>query len=469
MLNTSIDQLPAKLGEWSQEQLCRQNARRSLLSFCEYTHSRYRTAWHLEQLADRLESIERGETKRLIVVMPPQHGKSEMISVRFPAWFLGRNDNKSIVQASYAESLALFHSRQARDILVSSEYQNIFPDIVHRPQTEGQTAIVPVRQSATEWGTRTGGSYYAVGVGGGLTGRGFDIGIIDDPVKDAAEAASPTYRDNVWNWYSMVFRTRLRPDAAIIIVMTRWHQDDLVGRLLQLSAENADVEQWDVIHFEAIKDGRALWPDRYPLDVLLKIRAVSDRNFEALFQGSPTLAEGNIFKREWWKHYRVRPEFKRLIQSWDTAFKKGQSNDPSVCGLWGEADDGFYLIDVWRDRVEFPELRNAAIAAYNRDHPDVVLVEDAASGQSLLQALRRETLIPLKAVRPDKDKEARANAITPLIESGRVFLPEHAAWLHDYMEELSSFPNGEHDDQVDSTTQALRYLAGRPEKLVSFV
>ncbi|GAG84874.1 unnamed protein product, partial [marine sediment metagenome] len=294
------------------------------------------------------------------------------------------------------------------------------------------------------------------------TGRGFNVGIIDDPVKDEEEAASQVIRDKVWDWYQKVFRTRAEPEAAIIIVMTRWHQDDLVGRLLKQAKEDPASDQWKVLHFPAIKDGQALWPGRYPIGVLEKIRSsIGGRAFESLYQGNPTVAEGQIIKREWWKYYKERPNFLRIIHSWDTAFKSKTQNDYSVCTVWGEAQNGFYLLDVWRAKVEFPELKRAAVALDARDKPSAVPVEDKASGQSLIQELQRDTNIPVLPYKVDRDKVARAYAVTPLIEAGKVFLPESAPWLFDYIEELSAFPNAEYDDQVDSTTQALSFMRGK--------
>jgi len=415
-------------------------------------------------LSDALERIERGELKRLIVLMPPRHGKSEIISLRFPCWYLARHPEDYIVQAGYAESIALTHSRQARDIFISLEMTRLFPDIHYRPERAGQETVVPERQAAHEWGTKQGGSYYAVGIGGGLTGRGFNIGIIDDPVKDEEEAASETIREKNWDWYQKVFRTRAEPNAAIIVVMTRWHQDDLVGRLLKQSQEDPKADQWEVLHFPALSEGEALWPERYPVDVLRAIQSsIGSRAFESLYQGNPTIAEGQIIKREWWKYYRERPQFERKLHSWDTAFKDKTQNDYSVCTVWGEAWNGYYLLDVWRGKVEFPELKRVAISLYERDFPDVVIVEDKASGQSLIQELQRNTRIPILPVKVDVNKVARANSATPLIEAGKVYLPESARWLFDYIEELSAFPNAEHDDQVDSTTQALSFMRGEPE------
>ena len=457
--------------EAATELLKRRSARKGLLSFCQYTLPEYQTPPHIIALSEALEAIEGGELKRLIVLMPPRHGKSELVSLRFPCWYMARHPEDYIVQAGYAESIALTHSRKARDIFISPEMDRLFPDIHYRPERAGQETVVPERQAAHEWGTKQGGSYYAVGIGGGLTGRGFNIGIIDDPVKDDEEASSQTIRDKVWEWYEKVFRTRAEPDAAIIVVMTRWSPDDLVGRLLRQMQLYPEADQWKVLHFPAIKDGKALWPERYPLEVLNKLRAdpSSMRTFEALYQGNPTVAEGQIIKREWWKYFSTPPQFIRKIHSWDTAFKDNTQNDYSVCTTWGESQNGYYLLNVWRDKVEFPELKRVAVALYERDLPDVVIVEDKASGQSLIQELQRNTRIPVLPVKVDANKVARANSATPLIEAGRVYLPENAPWLFDYIEELSAFPNAEHDDQVDSTTQALSYMRGPGEPIEQVV
>ena len=415
---------------------------------------------HLVKLANAMERIERGELKRLIVTMPPRHGKSELTSLRFPCWYLGRNPTHYIVQSGYAESISLTHSRRARDIFVSKEMSALFPEVKYRPETPGQEAILPQKQAAHEWGTIQHGSYYAVGIGGGLTGRGFNIGIIDDPVKDAEEANSETMRDKVWYWYRTVFRTRANPDAAIIIVMTRWHVDDLVGRVLKQMYEDPTADQWEILHLKAINDeGEALWPDRYDLAALESLKIdVGDKDFESLYQGEPFIAEGQLIKREWWQYYNVIPVVDFKLQSWDTAFKAKSKSDYSTCSTWGITKNQIYLLDVWRGKVEFPELKIIATQLYDRDRPNVVLIEDAASGQSLIQELQRNTRIPLLPIKVDKDKVARANSVTPMIKAGKVSIPSHASWTFDFLHECSAFPNAEHDDQVDSMTQALSYI-----------
>lgn len=439
--------------EAAQELLRRRKARRSLLDFTQYTMPGYINARHLTLLASKLEAVASGEIKRLIVIMPPRHGKSEIASIRFPAFYLGKNQQSQIIGCSYAENLAYTFSYAIRETISGERYQCLWPLSLDKSGA--------VRWQLANKDNRRD-SYIAAGVGGGITGEGADILIIDDPVKNSEEADSQTYRDKTWEWYTTTARTRLQPDGAIILIMTRWHKDDLAGRLLEQSRVDPDADQWEVLHLKAIDNGEALWPEKYDIPALENIRAsIGSRSFTALYQGEPSTAEGNIIRREWWRYYREKPVFKRKIHSWDTSFKKGDSNDYSVCTVWGETDTGDYLIDVWRGKVEFPELKRIAIALTERDNPTAVLVEDKASGQSLIQEFQRNTRIPVLPVKVDTDKESRVYAVTPLIEAGRVYLPESAQWLHDYIEELSAFPTGEHDDQVDSTSQAINWLNGK--------
>lgn len=436
------------------ELLKRKEARDRLIPFCQFTFRDYQPTSHLVALAEKLEAVERGEIKRLMVFIPPRHGKSELCSIRFPAWYLGYNPQSQIIGCSYAEGLAYTFSYALRETIVSPQYQRLW-------QYQLDQAGAVRWQLTGKADLRA--SYIAAGVGGSIIGEGADLLIIDDPVKNIEEAESKNQRDRVWDWYRTVARTRLQPDAAIILIMSRWHKDDLAGRLLELAKSDPKADQWEVLHLKAIKDEQALWPDRYPLDVLEVIRAsIGSRAFESLYQGEPSIAEGNIIKREWWRYYKEQPQFNRIIHSWDTAFKAKTGNDYSVCTVWGETQNAYYLIDVWRGRAEFPELKRVAEALFERDKPVAVLVEDAASGQSLIQEFQRDTRIPLLPVKVGGDKVVRAYAVTPLIEAGRVYLPEGAPWLYDYVEELSAFPAGQFDDQVDSTTQVLNFLNARP-------
>jgi len=293
--------------------------------------------------------------------------------------------------------------------------------------------------------------------------------LIDDPLKDHEEANSETVRKALHEWYASVAYTRLMSGGAIIIIQTRWHEDDLAGWLLREHSS----ENWDVLSLPAIaeqdegfrKEGKALWPERFPLPELEKIRAaIGGRAWASLYQQRPAAAEGAIFKRDWWQFFSspLPVTMNQIVQSWDTAFKKGTENDFSVCTTWGVAGDGYYLLHLWRGRVEFPELKRVLASLAEQWKPNAILVEDKASGQSLIQELKLSTALPLIPVKADSDKQTRAQAITPLIEAGKVFLPQSAPWVSDFVEEMACFPNGVHDDVVDATTQALNYLRVKP-------
>jgi len=393
-----------------------------------------------------LEKLAAGEIKKLMIFEPPRHGKSELSSVRFPAWLLERNSSTRIIVGSYNQQLANTFSRKTRRIC------------------EGRITFSKDRTAVEDWETVSDGGYKAVGVGSGVTGRGANGLIIDDPVKSREEANSKTYRDRCWDWYKEDLYTRLEPGAWELLQMTRWHQDDLAGRILA----SEDGPNWTVISLPAFAEaddslgraeGEALCPDRFNREELLAIQQVLGSAFQALYQQRPTAIEGSIFKREWWQYYREAPEFSRIVQSWDTAFKKGKENDPSCCLTWGEAKNGYYLLDRWNQRVEYPELKRTAKQANNIWKPNAVLVEDKASGQSLIQELKRETKIPVLAINPDADKVARANSVTPLCEAGKVFLPENASWILEFVDQMATFPNADHDEDADCTSQALSYLA----------
>jgi len=300
--------------------------------------------------------------------------------------------------------------------------------------------------------------------------------ILDDPIKDHEEANSETIRKSLHEWFVSVAYTRLMPGGAIIIVQTRWHEDDLAGWLLREHAS----ENWDVLSLPAIAEqderfrhvGEALWPERFPLSQLERIRvAIGGRAWASLYQQRPAAAGGMIFKRDWWQLFATPPAspFSVVVQSWDTAFKKGSENDYSVCSTWGVAENGYYLLHLWRDRVEFPELKRVLASQAEQWRPHTILVEDRASGQSLIQELKLSTALPIIPVKVDADKQARAQAVTPLVEAGKVFLPQSAPWLNDFIDELASFAAGTHDDMVDSTTQALNYLRERPIEPAPFI
>jgi predicted phage terminase large subunit-like protein len=420
----------------------------------------FELAHHHELIVSRLEAVERGEISRLMIFLPPRHGKSLLTSTIFPAWFLGRHPERHLIFASYGQELSDDFGRQVRNLIADPLHRAIFPGC---SLSDDSTA-------AHRFNTVRGGAYFAVGRGGPITGRGANLVVIDDPLKDYAEANSETVRRALYDWYGSVVYTRLAPNGAIVLVQTRWHQDDLAGRLLA----NNYGDDWEVLSLPAIaehdesfrREGEALWPRRFGLVELDKIRnAVGGRAWASLYQQRPAAAEGVIFKRNYWQFYRppLTVALNRIVQSYDTAFKKGTENDFSVCGTWGVADNGYYLLHLWRGRVEFPELKRVLVSLAELWKPNTILVEDRASGQSLIQELKNFTALPILPVKVDSDKQTRAQAVTPLMEAGKIFLPESAPWVSDYIEEMASFPNGIYDDVVDATTQALNYLREEPQ------
>ncbi|RLA87425.1 MAG: terminase [Deltaproteobacteria bacterium] len=404
---------------------------------------------YLRLIGDRVtEAIFRGRG-RLIVNLPPRHGKSQLVSVYIPAWYLSLFPERWVLLATYEGNFALSWGRKVRDLLEAH------PELG-----------VKIRQdvsAASHWETTEGGGMATAGFGGPLTGKGGHLLIVDDPVKNWREAQSPVIRKAVIEWFNSVFYTRAEPGATIVVVMTRWHERDLTGYLV---GEHSD--RWEVIRLPALaeggdplgrKEGEALCPERYPREELLSIKeAIGSYFWTGLYQQRPAPEEGGIFRREWWRYYREPPRVDLLALSWDTAFKKGEETSYTVCEVWGRARGGYYLLDLWRARVEYPELRRQMMALYEKWRPHAVLIEDRASGQSILQELRREGRIPVVPIAPEADKVMRARIVSPLVEAGKVHLPERAPWLADFLDEVTAFPNSEHDDQVDAMSQALDWL-----------
>jgi predicted phage terminase large subunit-like protein len=290
--------------------------------------------------------------------------------------------------------------------------------------------------------------------------------LIDDPVKSHEDASSSAFRRSLQSWYESVAYTRLQPGGSIVLIQTRWHEDDLAGWLLR---EHAG-ENWQVISLPALAEpgdalgrteGAALWPERFPLETLTRIReAIGTAAWASMYQQRPVPEQGAILRRDWFKTFDPGAEYHRIIFSLDTAFKTGTANDYSVIEVWGESATGYHLLHVVRERLEFPALQSRAVALAAFWRPHAVLIEDAASGQSLIQSLKAETRLPILPVKPQGDKQSRAHAVSPLVESGRVFLPESASWRDDFLDEVTSFPSAPHDDQIDALTQALTWLRG---------
>ncbi len=372
--------------------------------------------------------------------MPPRHGKSEYISKYLPAWYLLNFPEKRVILTSYEASFAFDWCFKAREV-----YQHLRP-FFNAPNLKVERM--------NYWLTEQNGSMNAIGAGGAITGKGADLLIIDDPIKNAEQALSSGQREKLWEWFNAVALTRLEPDGKIIIVQTRWHEDDLAGRLLKTS------NKWNLLKMPAIDDdGKALWEERFSVEYLEEIkRQIGTYWWSCLYQQEPISETNQIFKTEYWQYYDKEISSNFIIQSWDTAFKTSTFNDYSVCTTWGVEDGKYYLLDLYRGKIEFPDLVRQVKAEFDKYKPRIILIEDAASGQSLIQQLRRDTALPIKPVKAESDKVVRANLILPLLENGLVYLPSNSIKTRDVVEECVSFPLGAHDDIVDSITQALYYL-----------
>ncbi len=431
-------------------------ARDNLLTYTELTFPRYRANWHHRLIIDSLESVEAGDIHRLMILVPPRYGKSELSSVRFPAWFLGRNPEKKVILASYNDRFALHFGKHARNVCQSDMHGCVFPGSrVRRDSSSGSL-----------WELEEGGKFVAVGRGGSVTGHGAHLLILDDLIKNVQEAYSENVRDTVWDWYKTTLYTRIEDGAAIVIVNTRWHTDDLVGRLM-----SEEGRKWTVLKLPAIADadyaygdytyreGETLWPGKFPIETVLETKGVLGSHFSSIYQQEPEERTGNIFRRADWKRFTALPAGKkRVVQSWDTGFKTGEENSYSACTTWVETERGYYLVHAWWDRVTFPELKRSAVELYERFMPDEVLIEDKASGQSLVQELSESTKIPIKPVKPTADKVARAHAVTPVFESGNVYIPEGELWADEVIEHAARFPRTKNTDVIDSVTQAIEYM-----------
>ena len=412
---------------------------------------------HHKIMADAFERVAKGELKRLIINMPPRHTKSEFASYLLPSWFLGKFPEKKIIQAAHTAELAMGFGRKVRNLVSSEPYQKIF-----------ETKLSTDSKAANRWNTNKGGDYFAVGVNGAVTGKGADLLIIDDPHSEQeAKLGNPAVYDQVYEWFTSGPRQRLQPGGAVIIVMTRWATRDLTGQILKNSSRDG-ADNWEVIEFPAIlPSGNPLWPGFWKVEELEAIKAeIPVSKWEAQYQQNPTSEEGAIVKREYWKIWEDQdpPDCEYVIQSWDTAFEKHNRADYSACTTWGvfrhpdkngDLKPNIILLDAFKDRMEFPELKKKAFEMWKEWNPDTLLVEKRAAGAPLIYELRKMG-IPLSEYTPHKgqDKIARVNSIADLFASGVVWRPE-TRWAEEVMEEMASFPNADHDDLTDSSSQAL--------------
>jgi predicted phage terminase large subunit-like protein len=421
--------------------------------------------WHLEVIAAKLTAVRQGKIRRLIINLPPRHLKSLMASIAFPAWCLGHDPSAQFLCVSYAYDLADKLARDCRSIMTSRWYRQIFP-----------TRLAQHRLAVQEFITTRQGYRLATSIGGVLTGRGADIIVIDDPLKPE-EALSEVQRKAANEWFVHTLYSRLndKRHGVIIIIMQRLHEDDLVGHVLA-------QEPWEVLSFPAIaeadevhrietiwgprcfrrRQGEALHPDREPLETLDRIRrTIGEYNFAGQYQQSPAPLGGGLVKAEWFKRYREneRPErFDRIVQSWDTANKATELSDFSVCTTWGVRGKDLFLLGLFRRRLEYPALKRAVREQQSLFDANVILIEDKASGTQLIQELIHDGCHGVTRYQPTIDKIMRLHAQTAMIENGFVYIPETAPWLAEYLHEMTVFPKGKHDDQVDSTAQFLDWF-----------
>ena len=427
------------------------------LEFVRFIWPEFISGYHHRVIAEKFNKISTGETKRLIVNMPPRHTKSEFASNYLPAWMIGKNPNLKIIQATHTAELAIRFGRKAKHVIDSPEYKEIF-----------DTSLREDSQAAGRWETAQGGEYFAVGVGGAMTGRGADLLIIDDPHKEKDLLSRDSF-DKAYEWYTSGPRQRLQPGGRIVLVMTRWSTRDLTGALLKAQSD-VKGDEWEVVEFPAIlPNDKPVWPEYWKRDELEAVKAsISIGKWNAQYMQAPTSEEGAIIKRDWWRNWKHKepPKCMFVIQSYDTAFMKKETADYSAITTWGvfETEDtgqNVILLNAFKDRYEFPELRRKAQEEYLFWRPDIVLIEAKASGIPLTHELRQMD-IPVINFTPSKgnDKHIRVNSIAPLFEAGKIWAPKHEHFAQEVIEECAAFPHGDYDDYVDSTTQAIMRLRG---------
>ena len=442
-------------------------ARDSFRHFIQFVRPEYEFNWHHEILIDALQRLAERKYQRLVVMMPPRHGKSELVSVLFPAWCFARNQSEHLILASYAFGLASRMNRECQRVIESDQFRQLFPSVYFAAATEAGAVRTNERFDISG-----GGHYVSAGVGGGITGVGATIAIIDDPVKDAMEADSITYRERAWEWYTTTFTTRFEREAIEVVCQTRWHEDDLTGRILSRKKIGTEI-----ICLPAIcesdepnrKIGEALWPSWYSRDWLLEKQSENgSRAWNALYQQRPAPDEGSIIKKAWFGRYDPR-EFdikgKRVNFYFDTAYTEKEKNDPTAGIAYVKSGPDFYVLECAADWLDFQgqgEFIKAFTARNGYTRASVIRVEPKATGISLVQVMKRATSLNIVQAKPPKgDKVSRANSCLGVLEAGRVLLPSGMAWVEAFLDECSAFPNAAHDDRVDCLTGMIISEGGR--------
>jgi len=435
----------------------------NILGFATSVYPGFKIGPHHRRLAKIFEDVIAGNKKRVIINIAPRHGKSEFSSYLFPAYFLGKFPEKKIIMGTHTAGLSEDFGRRVRNLIESEEYHEIFPS----------TQIAEDQKAAGKWSTSSGGQYYAAGVGGALAGRGADLFVIDDPHSEQdVKTNSRLAFDTAWSWFQTGPLQRLMPGGAIIVIMTRWSLLDLTGKLIDYQTKNPEAEPWEIVELPAIlPSGKPLWPEQWPIEALEKTTASLDPKYwNAQYMQQPTSDNSAIISRKHWRIWPADdpPNCEYIIQSWDTAFETKNNSDYSACTTWGvfyneEENDRpqVILLDAFKDRMAFPELKQIALKHWKEWQPDAFIVEKKAAGAPLIQELRAMG-IPVQETNPSRgnDKIARLNAVSDLFSSGSIWAPD-TRWAREVIEEVASFPVGEHDDYVDTTSQALlRYRQG---------
>lgn len=426
-------------------QLSRELGRRGLTDFCSLLYPGFQQAPHLRFLADLLECAERGDLKKLIFTVAPGSGKSTLLQL-FASWFIGRNPKRKIIEASAGAELAERNSRAARGFIVDDAWP-----FSGRLSTD--------TRSMNRWSMTDGGGLFAIGTGGTVTGWRADLIIADDLQNSAG---TPGERDALWAWFREVLQPRLEPQGSLVMVCTRWSDDDLVGRIL----DAPDGNSWLVVNIPAIAEegdvlgrplGAPMWPERFGIAELNERKAaMGTRAFETQFLGRPVPIEGALIKTEWLKRYdRVPEHFDKVVMALDSAAKTGVSNDYSAICVLGVTGNAAYVLDVIRRKVEFPDLIKLVLSAYEKWKPSAIYIEDTSNAVALLQVLKNDTHLPVIARKPVGSKISRVEGISGTLEAGRVILPNEAPWLLEFERELLGFPNVKHDDMVDAFVLAV--------------
>jgi len=442
-------------------------AQDNMLGFASSVYPGFKIGPHHKKLAKIFTDVIEGRKKRVIINIAPRMGKSEFSSYLFPAYFLGKYPQKKIIMGTHTAGLSEDFGRRIRNLLDTEEYREIFP----------QTMVADDQKAAGKWSTSSGGQYYAAGVGGALAGRGADLFVIDDPHSEQdVKTNSRLAFDTAWSWFQTGPLQRLMPGGAIIVIMTRWSLLDLTGRLITYQTKNPEAEPWEIVELPAIlnqdtEHEKSLWPEQWPLATLKSTKAALDPKYwNAQYMQQPTAETSAIVSRKHWRIWQGDdpPRCEYVIQSWDTAFETKNNSDYSACTTWGvfynEEENNspqVILLDAFKDRMAFPELKEIALKHWKEWKPDAFIVEKKAAGAPLIQELRA-TGIPVQEFSPSRgnDKMVRLNAVADLFSSGKVWAPD-TRWAREVIEEVATFPVGEHDDYVDTTTQALlRYRQG---------